>query len=938
MDVVLMTQTTASQTTADPQGPAGTTGTTGTTDPTAGTPRAATPTAGTAGAPAAVHALLADGTTVQIRPVTPADLGALSAMYAALSADSAHLRFFSSGSRPGEDAARRLCAAASEPDRIALLAVAGRPDGEEVVGEGEAWRLGDSDTAEAAFTVAEGMRGKGVGTLLLEHLADAARAKGLRRFAAETLNDNLAMKRVIAAAGLRHRTEFVRGGTVFHDIDLTEDEAYLDVVAEREFHASAASLAPLFRPRAVAVVGVGRSPGGVGRAILDHVVRSGFTGPVFAVNPQADEIAGVPCARSVELLPQPVDLAIVALPAESVVEAAIACGRHGIRALTVVTSPVPAPVATVLKAVCRRFGMRLVGPNCLGMASFGPGVTLDATFAADIPLGGSAGVGVQSGGVGIAILDRLSRLGIGVGSFASLGDKADVSGNDLLAWWSQDPQTKLALLHLESFGNPRKFARYARRVARTKPVLTVAAGRSEAGSRAAASHTAAAVTPSVTREALYRQAGVIATRSVAELTETAALLASQPLPAGRRVAIVSNAGGTGVLAADACTEAGLVVVQLSSRLRTELGDLLGPVAAVANPVDAGAAAGAAGLRAAAELICASGEADAVLLLLVPTALADLRPALLDGLRHGDRPLLAVAVDQTASVDLVTDVHGERIPVYGDAENAARALAHACSYADWLREPAGRVPELSGIRSEDAARLVAQHLDAHPDGGWLPPDRAAELLACYGIRCPRLVLAHNEETAITESSAWTGPIALKAYWPELVHKSDVGGVLLNLHGPEQVRAGWRELQRRLGDRLAGIVVQEMAPGGVELLAGVDSDEIFGPLVGFGVGGTETDLIADHAFRLTPMTDVDADSLIHGTTAARLLAGYRGRPAADLDGVRDVLLRLARLATEQPCVAEAEINPLMATPDGVMAADFRIRLESRTIADPYLRRLR
>ncbi|MEY9857801.1 acyl-CoA synthetase (NDP forming)/RimJ/RimL family protein N-acetyltransferase [Catenulispora sp. GAS73] len=884
-----------------------------------------------------VHALLADGTTVSIRPTTPQDLDGLNAMFAALSPESVRMRFFASGAAAGRSAAERLCE--PHPDRIALVVSVRRGEAEEIVGEGEAWRLrADADAAEVGFTVADRLRGRGIGTLLLEHLADAARALGIRTFVAETLSENLAMKRVIASAGLHHSATFEHGSTVFHEIDLTEDDAYLEVVADREFTGSAASLEPLFRPRGVAVVGVGRRPGGVGRAILDHLLAAEFDRPLFAVNPHADEIAGVPCARSIELLPDRIELAVLAVPPEALVEAAIACGRHGIRALTAVTSSVPKSVGTTLKAVCRRYGMRLVGPNGLGVASFGTDISMDATFGPHTPLGGTAGVGVQSGGVGIAILDHLSRLGIGAGSFASLGDKADVSGNDLLAWWARDPATELVLLHLESFGNPRKFARYARRVARTKPVLAVMAGRSAAGSRAAASHTSAAITPGITREALYRQAGVIATRSVAELVEAAALLRTGLLPTGRRVAVVSNAGGTGVLAADACAEAGLTVPEFSDALRERLSALLRPAAACGNPVDAGAGANGAALRDAVETVASSGEADAVLLLLVPTALAELSPTLAVDARTGAMPVVAVLVDQAAGVETVMGADGRFLPCYGDAETAVRALSHACDYAEWLRRPGGEVPQLPGVRSRDAARLVSLFLAAHPEGGWLPPDRAADLLACYGIRCARLVLAADEQTAVTAAAVWDGPVAMKAYWPELVHKSDVGGVLLGLSGPEEVRAGWRRLHERFGGQLAGVVVQEMAPDGIELLAGVDDDAVFGPLVAFGTGGTATDLAADRAYRLAPLTGADADELVHSTRAARMLAGFRGRPGGDVAAVRDALSRLALLAAEQTCVTEAEINPLIATPNGVTAADFRIRVEPRTQTDPYLRRLR
>ncbi|MEY9928048.1 acyl-CoA synthetase (NDP forming)/RimJ/RimL family protein N-acetyltransferase [Catenulispora sp. GP43] len=913
-----------------------------------------------------VHALLADGTTVSIRPTAEGDLDGLIAMFAALSPESSRMRFFASGTAAGRGAARRLCD--PHPDRIALVVVAHHGQDEEIIGEGEAWRLRpDADAAEVGFTVAEGHRGLGIGTLLLEHLAGAARAAGIRTFVAETLADNLAMKRVIASAGLNHSAAYEHGGTVFHEIDLTEDDAYLEVVADREFAASAASLEPLFRPRAVAVVGAGRG-GGVGRAILDHLLAAGFDRPLFAVNPHADRIAGVPCSRSIDLLPEQVDLAVVAVPQDGLVEAAAACGRRGVRALTIITSPVSASVRMTVKAICRRHGMRLVGPNCLGVASFGPDLAMDATFGPQTPLGparirptgtgpatmgptaigssvigpsaiaSAAGIGVQSGGVGIAMLDHLSRLGIGAASFASLGDKADVSGNDLLAWWSRDPATRLVLLHLESFGNPRKFARYARRVARAKPVLIVAAGRSAAGSRAAASHTATSVAPGITREALYRQAGVIATHSVTELVETAALLATGARPTGNRVAVVSNAGGMGVLGADACVETGLAVPEFGGALRERLSTLLGPAADCGNPVDAGAGADADLLRAAVETVAASGEVDAVLLLLVPTALAELPATLAADARTGSVPALAVRVDQAAGVRTVVGSDGAVAPVYGDAEYAARALSHACAYAAWLRRPGGEVPVLSDVRSRDAARLISLFLATHPEGGWLPPDRAADLLACYGIRCARLVLATDEQSAVTAADVWGGPVALKAYWPELIHKSDAGGVLLGLSGPEEIRAGWRRLRDRFGDRLADVVVQEMAPTGVELLVGVDDDAVFGPLVAFGIGGTVTDLAADRAYRLAPLTGADAEELVRSTRAARLLAGYRGRPGGDVVVVREVLSRLAQLAAEQTCVAEAEINPLIAAPDGVTAADFRIRVEPRTPTDPYLRRLR
>ena len=437
---------------------------------------------------------------------------------------------------------------------------------------------------------------------------------------------------------------------------------------------------------------------------------------------------------------------------------------------------------------------------------------------------------------------------------------------------------------------------------------------------------------------MFRQAGVTATGSVAEMLEATAFMAAQPLPAGGRVAVVSNAGGSGVLAADACADAGLEVEEFAEALRRDLAGILGPIAAVTNPVDAGAGATPAALRAAVERICGSGEADAVLLVLVPTALADLGPTLTDDIRHENVPVLAVRSDQMTAVKIVAAASGERFPAYADPESAARALAHARDRGAWLARPAEPDPELGAIRSQDASRLISLYLAAHPDGGWLPPDRAADLLACYGIHTARLILADDEATTANAAEVWAAPVALKAYWPELVHKSDVGSVLLNLAGPADARAGWQLLHRRFGDKLAGVVVQEMAPEGVELLAGVQGDPVFGPLVGFGIGGTDTDVVGDRRHRLAPLTPADAADLVAESRASRLLAGFRGRPARDAAAVREVLLRLARMASEQRCLAEAEINPLIAGETGATAADFRIRVEPREAIDPYLRRLR
>jgi acyl-CoA synthetase (NDP forming)/GNAT superfamily N-acetyltransferase len=823
---------------------------------------------GDASRPGGVYALLADGATVEIRPAAPGDFGAVLRMHRAMSPENIYFRFFSASSASAEPEARRICRPAA-PDHVALLArLAGELVG--VASYEAAGAPGAPGAAEIAFAVADHVHHRGVATLLLEHLVSAAGRRGVRAFTAEVLAENYAMLKLFASVGLRARRSQADGVTelVFDLPGSGADpgwEPYLEAVAQREGRAEVASLRHVLAPESVAVVGASRRPGSVGRAILRNIVSGGFTGPVYAVNPHASDVEGVRCVPSAASLPGPVDLAVVAVPARAVLAVAQECGQRGIGALVVITSGLDLEAREALLGCCRRHGMRLVGPNCLGVAV--PGIGLDATFAARHPAAGAAGLAVQSGGVGIALAGRLSRLGIGISSFASLGDKADVSGNDLLRWWEQDPATKLAVLYLESFGNPRKFGRSARRLGAAMPVLTVHAARSEAGQRAAATHIAAAATPVITQEALFRQAGVIAARDIGELIEAAALLASQPVPAAGRVAVVSNAGGAGVLAADACSDAGLHVALVNAGTQDALSALLPPGADVAGPVDTTAAVPPGVFRRCLELLAADDGVDAVLALPLPTALADLVPAACSaGL---SKPLVLSVLDQAEAVALLPGASGT-VPAYAYPGSAARALAHAAGYGAWRARPPGQVPGFGDLRPADARLLISDFLRRSPAGGWLGLAPAAELLACYGI--------------------------------------------------------------------AQAAAPPMITGGTELIIGVMQEPVFGPLVVFGLGGAGSDVLDDRSARLTPLTDTDAAALIRSVRAAPLLLGHRGAPAADLPALQQVLMRLSRLADDLPQVAEVDLNPVIARPDGAYVAGARVRLVPAQPADPYLRRLR
>jgi acyl-CoA synthetase (NDP forming)/GNAT superfamily N-acetyltransferase len=788
-----------------------------------------------------VYALLADGTTVEIREACPEDFDAVLAMHEAMAPDNIYLRFFSYSKRSAETEARRICRdpAPETPGSAALLAL---QDGELVGVASYAGLTGHPDQAEVAFAVADHMHHKGIATLLLEHLVSLARSRQIAEFTAETLSENAAMLKVFTDAGLPIQRHFADGiyeltFPLPRDKDSTALDTYLGAVAERESSADVASLRHIFAPESVVVIGASRRREAIGRVIVENIRAGGYGGRLYTVNPRARQIDGDRCLDSALDLPEPADLAVIAVPAPAVLGVAGQCGQRGVRSLVVITSGLDAAACADLLAVCRRHGMRLVGPDGFGVAV--PGIGLDATFAASRLRPGVAGLMSQSGGIGVALAGQLSRLGVGISSFASVGSKLDVSGNDMLMWWEHDDVTRLAVLYLESFGNPRKFARTARRVGAKLPVLTVRAGHS------------------ATDQALFEQAGVIAAGSVGELAETAALLATQPVPAGQTVAIVSNTGGAGELTADACTELGLTVHRPRGLTRRRLRTLL-PGGAVTGPVDTTAAVSAEDFRRCLELLAADDDVDAMIALVLPTGATGDLIAAIQAADVGV-PLAAVELDQAESVRLMSRPAGGQIPVYDVPAAAAAALAHAARYGAWRTESHGQVPTFSDVRHADARALVTGFLHREAGGGWLPPDKTADLLHCYGIS-----------------------------------------------------------------------LVDAEPAGTEVRIGVTDDRMFGPLVVLGPG--------DHAARLTPLTDTDADALIRSAQAAPPLLGRDGVPAIDLEKLRELLLRVSRLADDLPEVTELDLSPVIAKPHGVFAVDARIKVTPCSPHDPFLRRLR
>ena len=870
--------------------------------------------------PAARDVVLRDGTTMRLRPPARDDVERVVAFLEDLSDESRYLRFHGYA-KPGP----RLVEPMLEPDWVERGALAGTvadAGGERVVALGSYVRLRDPARAEVAFAVADELQGKGVGTRLLEQLAQEAGKTGVQCFLAEVLADNRAMLRVFESAGFELEREY-ESGVAEVTLAIESTAGYLDRVDRRDHVAVTASLAPFFSPAALAVIGASPRRGSIGGELFRNVLAGDFAGSAYPVNADAAPVSGVRAYASIADVPGPVDLAIVALPAEGVIDAAEAALRTGVRALCVIsagfaeTGAEGAERQDRLLALVRSHGGRLIGPNCLGIAASAP--RLNATFGpAGIPAG-NIGFSSQSGALGLAFLQEAAARGLGLAAFVSIGNKADVSSNDLLEHFEDDPATELVLLYLESFGNPRRFGRLARRVARSKPILAMKSGRSRAGIRAAGSHTAALAGSEEAVDALFHQAGVIRADTLGQLLDVASLLATQPLPAGRSVAVVTNAGGLGILCADACEAAGLELPSLGDETREALARVLPAEASLANPVDLLGSATGAAYEAALPLVLADRHVDAVIVLFVPPVVAgadEVAAAIsraVDGLDDAGKPVLAVVMSGAGTPAALRE--GARaIAGFSYPESAAAALGRAAARADWLRRPAGTVPELDGVDAASARAAVSGAL-ADADELWLPPPQVRALLEAYGLPLVSERYVASEREGLVAAADLGYPVVAKTALPG-VHKSERGGVALDLRDE-------RELSAALVAVGLPAVVQPMVRGGAELLAGVVQDPVFGPLVAFGPGGVLAEIIGDAQVRIAPLTDADAEELVLGGKAGRLVRGFRTQPS-DAAALADVVHRLSRLAEELPEVAELDLNPVIGLPEGCVVVDARVRV--------------
>jgi len=704
------------------------------------------------------------------------------------------------------------------------------------------------------------------------------------------------------------------------------------------------SLEPLFRPRSIAVIGASRRRDSIGGAILHNLTLQPFQGPVYAINPNATHIQAFPAYPSIDAVPGEVDLAIIVVPAAGVLDAVEACGKKGVKALVVISAGFKevgeegAKLETRLRETVRRYKMRLVGPNCLGILNADPAVAMNATFAPVQPPPGRVAFSSQSGALGLAILDYARKLNVGISQFVSVGNKADVSGNDLIEFWEEDDGTDVILLYLESFGNPVKFTQLARRVARTKPIVAVKSGRTESGRRAASSHTGALAGSDIAVDALFRQSGVIRTDTIEELFDTALLLALQPIPTGPRVAILTNAGGPGIMAADACEGSGLKLPALDPKTLKALRAFLPAEASTRNPVDMIASANAESYEKAVRLLHGDKNVDAVIVIFVPplvTGAQEVAKAILAGAHGSAKPILSCFLGSHGVPESLRSLQLGNIPSFSFPESAARALARVVRYGVWKAAPAGKVPSLPNVDRAKADRALAAARATLPQGGaaggWMPVGPMNDLLAAYGVTVNAARVATNRGEAAAMAKALGFPVVMKLRSPEVVHKSDVGGVRLNVRTEEEAAEAFDTIRGALKKAkpdatFEGVSVERMVGGGVETIVGMTRDPGFGPIVLFGLGGVAVELLRDVQVRLAPLTDRDAEEMLSGIRGRELLTGYRGAPPVNRASLLDLLHRVSLLASDHPEILELDLNPVLALPGAApcVALDARVKL--------------
>ncbi len=870
-----------------------------------------------------------DGTMLSIRPVLPEDMNMLSDFIRRTSRQSLRLRFFGSYQSPEENSFYL------SPDASTGYALLATRQGV-VVGHAAFYYTDkEKKTAEVSVLVGDDFRGRGIGTALLQLLSEIGSKAGVEEFTLAMLPENIAMINVVTTLGFPFKTD-ISPGSIIMSFPTSLSDSVIQKFDQRDAIATKASIKSFLEPRSVAVIGASKRRGSIGWQLFRNIIEGEYTGIAYPVNPDAVSIQSVQSFKSVLDCPGPVDLAFIVVPARFVIQVADECGRKGVHSLVVISSGFSemsgdqgTKMQEDLLNTCRKYGMRLIGPNCMGIVSTDQSVRLNGQFAPFKPREGNLSFLSQSGALGIAVIQELNSLGLGLSSFVSVGNKADISGNDLIQYWEDDSKTDVVLMYLESFGNPRKFSRIARRVSQKKPIIVVKSGRTVSGSRAAKSHTGAMVSASdITVDALLSQSGVIRAQSLRELFDFASILSTQPLPQGNGVGIITNAGGAGILAADACEASGLKVIEFSESVQDELGKMLPSIASLKNPVDMTAGATADDYYKAIMIACKEPGIHSLIVLFVPPIeinAEDVGKRILDAARDlkGRVTLVSVFLASTGLPEMLS-TDRLKIPSFKFPEEAAGALARAVEYSRWRNEPKGTFVHSRNSRFGEAASIVAAVMGRGEE--WLSLEETIRLLSIYGVDFLKTEFASSPEVASSKAAMFGQKVVLKVDSKTVLHKTDVGGVKLNLESTEVFNEAVKMKGRveALGHKVDGFILQAMAEPGLEMFVGVTHDPDFGPIIACGYGGTYVEAMKDISVRITPLTDIDADSMLKSLRTYTILKGYRGEKPYDTGALTRLILAVNSIVEDIPEIQELDLNPVIVRNQGITTVDARIRV--------------
>ena len=886
--------------------------------------------------------LLKDGSRILLRPIKKEDTELWLTFFRRLSQQhTRYLRLHHMTEKVDPEDALRFCTV-DYNNTFAFVAEVFKKHGKNIVAIGRYYRLPSKHSAIVTLAVEDAYRGKGIGTHLLEWLAKVARDNGITAFEADAFADNEQIMTVLRDYGFRFISE-QKAGMYHITIPLTQSQRITAKEEERERLSTLTSIRHILSPRSIAVIGASRQPGSIGQIILKAIVENGFTGVVYPVNPKADQVMAIKAYPSILDVPGEVDMGVIVVPTQLVARVAKDCGLKGVHALVVISDgfkergPEGAIKEEELRDITLGHGMRLVGPNCMGVINTSPAVKMNASFSPTYPSAGNVAFLSQSGAMGVVILEYASSLNMGISSFVSVGNRADISSNDLLSYWEQDPATKVILLYLESFGNPRQFSRIAQRVAAKKPIIVVKSGTTPAGSRAASSHTGSLATSDVVSDALFHQAGIIRVDSMQELFDVASLLSNQPLPKGRRLAIITNGGGPGIIAADASIQHGLQIPEFDPKTREELSQIVKRDISLNNPLDLTGSFTKEEFEGAMKVLAQDNDIDAVLALFVPAVASNVEAVensirkIIPLYRQYKKPLLVCFMGQK-SINAKPGTTDKSASFFTFPENAVSALAKAAEYRELIQKPKGTIPRIRDIKHTKAHKIINEALSRTTRRPlWLSPQEIAELLHCYGMYAVETGVAKTVSKAAAMAAKIGFPVVVKLDSPTISHKTEVGGVILDLRTEEEVIKAFNTIKSRLAkigreDEMVGVTIQRMVKTGVEPIVGVTQDPLFGPLIMFGLGGIHAELLKDVALRLHPLTDLDARELVSSIKMAKLFEGFRGSSPSDKEALQDLLLRLSAMVEDIPQVAELDFNPVkvMSQGKGYRILDARISI--------------